>query len=56
MNQGECMPTVYRVLIVLAAIVCVPTLAAAQGSITGVIKIVPGRCYPAYPSKSPAPC
>src|SRR5215204_1455922 len=46
MNQGECMPTVYRVLIVLAAIVCVPALAAAQGSITGVVKDSSGAVLP----------
>ena len=40
------MPTVYRVLIVLAAIVCVPTLAAAQGSITGVVKDSSGAVLP----------
>jgi hypothetical protein len=40
------MRTVYRVLIVLAAIVCVPTLAAAQGSITGVIKDSSGAVLP----------
>src|SRR6185436_9004740 len=44
-NQGECMRTVYRALIVLA-IVCVPTLAAAQGSITGVVKDSSGAVLP----------
>ncbi len=40
------MRTVYRALIVLAAIVCVPTLAAAQGSITGVVKDSSGAVLP----------
>jgi hypothetical protein len=40
------MRTVYRVLIVLAAVVCVPTLASAQGSITGVIKDSSGAILP----------
>jgi hypothetical protein len=40
------MRTVYRVLFVLAAVVCVPTLAAAQGSITGVIKDSSGAVLP----------
>jgi hypothetical protein len=40
------MRTIYRVLIVLAAIVCVPTLASAQGSITGVIKDSSGAVLP----------
>ena len=39
------MRSVYRVLIVVA-IVCVPTLAAAQGSITGVIKDSSGAVLP----------
>ena len=49
------MRTVYRVLIVLAAIVCVPTLAAAQGSITGVVKDSSGAVLPGVTVEASSP-